>query len=148
MFNNLCAWYTGIKWPSSHILVENVMKSWDTNNVEFWLTENFCMTVECSGNGEVSLFCLCILLHSQCCECAAVDTLVLVKWLHEPHSLVTLMQSHKSHKWAGNTIIGQSKKRTEAIKSKRNRKKKEQNTYENSVWTCNIVCITSLKRSH
>jgi len=39
MFNNLCGWYTRIKWPTSHFLLENVMNSWGPNNVELWLTE-------------------------------------------------------------------------------------------------------------
>ena len=37
--NNLCGWYTGIKWPASHFLLENVMDCWGANDVGMWLTE-------------------------------------------------------------------------------------------------------------
>ena len=33
IFNNLCGWYTSIKWPTSHFLVKNVMNSWGPNIV-------------------------------------------------------------------------------------------------------------------
>jgi len=101
--------------------------------------QNFYIAVVCSGNVEVSLICMCpTAQRSQCWECAAIDTLCVCQ---------LILESCKGHKWVGNTIIGRSKKCTEVIKSKRNRKKKE-NTYENGVWTCNTVCVTSLNWPH
>jgi len=82
---------------------------------------------------------LCILLHSQCVECAAVDTLCVcqVASLIDPAITYVSQVSWQHHYWSKYEMYS-------SCKFKNNKKKKKENTIENSVWTCNIVCVSSL----